>query len=280
MKLEQVYDGRFFPCYYYEPNVITVAVTSKAEPADTEHITWLLLPMEREEIDRALLRGGITDPADVRLRLEDSQLPNEVDVLLDMKYENLSDLNELAQATDGLSKADMEKLGAVVTLAEPKSAAQIKNLAESLDLFDFAPGTHTEHLILVPTLRSGSRYQFEKAYRQLEYDGHPFTVGEMSRNLQASVNGWLKWLGYTVELFFDGQWFNIDQWHRHANGELRHRYLYTAPERDIFSSAHDELALSKERICFSDLAAETQDIICAENPAFERSTFDSWDFFI
>ena len=81
MKLEQVYDGRFFPCYYYEPNVITVAVTSKAEPEDTEHITWLFLPMVQEEIDRALLRGGITDPADVRLRLEDSQLPNEVDTL-------------------------------------------------------------------------------------------------------------------------------------------------------------------------------------------------------
>ena len=26
MKLEQVYDGRFFPCYYFKPNVITVAV--------------------------------------------------------------------------------------------------------------------------------------------------------------------------------------------------------------------------------------------------------------
>ena len=143
MKLEQVYDGRFFPCYYYKPNVITVAVTSKAEPGDTEHITWLFLPMVQEEIDRALLRGGITDSADVRLRLEDSQLPNEVDVLLDMEYETLSDLNELAAATDGLSKADMEKLGAVVTLAEPKSAAQIKNLAECLDLFDFAPGAHS-----------------------------------------------------------------------------------------------------------------------------------------
>ena len=143
MKLEQVYDGRFFPCYYYEPNAITVAVTSKSEPEDTEHITWLFLPMVQEEIDRALLRGGITDPANVRLRLEDSQLPNEVDVLLDMEYETLSDLNELAEATDGLSKADMEKLGAVVMLAEPKSAAQIKNIAESLDLFDFAPGVHT-----------------------------------------------------------------------------------------------------------------------------------------
>ena len=143
MKLEQFYQGREFPCYYYEPNTITVAVTSKTEPEDTEHITWLYLPMIREEIDRALLRGGITDPADVRLRLESSQLPDEVDVLLDMEYETLADLNELAEATDGLSKADMEKLGAVVMLAEPKSAAQIKNLAESLDLFDFAPGAHT-----------------------------------------------------------------------------------------------------------------------------------------
>ncbi len=143
MKLEQVYDGRFFPCYYYGPDVITVAVTSKVESEDTEHITWLFLPMVQEEIDRALLRGGITDPVDVRLRLEDSQFPNEVDVLLDMECENLSDLNALAQAADSLSDSDMNKLGAVVMLAEPKSAAQIKNLAESLDLFDFAPDAHS-----------------------------------------------------------------------------------------------------------------------------------------
>ena len=143
MKLKPVYDGRFFPCYYYEPNVITVAVTSKNELEDTKHITWLFLPMVQEELDRTLLRGGITDPTDARLRLEDSQLPNEVDVLLDIEYETLSDLNELAAATDGLSKADMEKLGAVVMLAEPKSAAQIKNLVEHFDLFDFAPDAHS-----------------------------------------------------------------------------------------------------------------------------------------
>ena len=143
MKLEQFYQGREFPCYYYEPNPLTVAVTSKNEPEGTEHITWLFLPMVQEELDRALLRGGITDPADVCLRLEDSQLPDEVDVLLDMEYETFSDLNELAAATDGLSNADMEKLGAVVTMAKPQTAAQIKNLAENLDLFDFAPGAHT-----------------------------------------------------------------------------------------------------------------------------------------
>ena len=89
-----------------------------------------------------------------------------------------------------------------------------------------------------------------------------------------------KWLGYTVEFCSDGQWVNIDQWHRSASGKLKHRYLHTAPERDILSSTYDELALLKKRISFSDLAASTQDIICAENPAFERSSFGAWDFFI
>ena len=162
MKLKPVYDGRFFPCYYYESNVITVAVTSKAELEDTEHITWLFLPMVQEEIDRALLRAGITDPTDVRLRLEDSHLPNEVDVLLDMEYETLSDLSELAEATDGLSNADMEKLGAVAMLAEPKSAAQIKNLAESLDLFDFAPGTHTPEDYGKYMIRQSGRFEYDE----------------------------------------------------------------------------------------------------------------------
>ena len=61
MKLEPVYDGRFFPCYYYEPNAITVAVTSKSEPEDTKQITRLFLPMVQEEIERALQRAGGTD---------------------------------------------------------------------------------------------------------------------------------------------------------------------------------------------------------------------------
>ena len=173
MKLEQVYDGQFFPCYYYEPNAITVAVASKSEPEDTERITWLYLPMEREEIDRALLRAGITDPANVRLRLESSQLPDEVDVLLDMEYETLSDLNELAEATDGLSKADMQKLGAVVMLAKPENAAQIKNLAESIDLFDFAPGAHTPEEYGKYMIRQSGCFEYDENLDKFyDYEGY------------------------------------------------------------------------------------------------------------
>ena len=162
MKLEPVYDGRFFPCYYYEPNAITVAVTAKSEPEDTEHITWLYLPMAQEEVDRALQRAGITDPADVRLRLENTQLPDEGDVLLDMEQEGIANLNALAQAADELSSDDMKKLGAVVTLAKPQSTEQVKNLVENLDLFDFAPGAHTPEEYGKYMIRQSGRFDYDE----------------------------------------------------------------------------------------------------------------------
>ena len=143
MKLEQVYDGRFFPCYYYEPNAITVAVTSKTEPEDTEHITWLFLPMIQEEIDRALLRGGITDPSEIRLSLEDSWLPHEVLDLLDMDHVDISELNALVQALDEFSDMSIRKYAAAAVMARPHTTEQAKHLAENLDLFDFAPSAST-----------------------------------------------------------------------------------------------------------------------------------------
>ena len=143
MKLEQVYDGRFFPCYYYEPNAITVAVTSKTEPEDTEHITWLFLPMVQEEIDRALLRGGITDPSEIRLSLEDSWLPHEVLDLLDMDHVAISELNALVQALDVFSDMSIRKYAAAAVMARPHTTEQAKHLAENLDLFDFAPSAST-----------------------------------------------------------------------------------------------------------------------------------------
>ena len=143
MKLEPVYQGREFPCYYYEPNAITVAATSKNGPEDTEHITWLHIPMVQEEIDRALLRGGITDPSEIRLSLEDSWLPHEVLDLLDMEQVDITELNALVQALDEFSDMSIWKYAAAAVMARPHTTEQAKHLAENLDLFDFAPSAST-----------------------------------------------------------------------------------------------------------------------------------------
>ena len=173
MKLEQVYDGQFFPCYYYEPNAITVAVTAKSEPEDTEHITWLYLPMAQEEVDRALQRAGIMNLADARLHLEDTQLPDEVDMLLDMEQESLADLNALAKAARPLSNDDIIKLGAAVAMARPQSAEEIKMLAESLDLFDFVPGVHTPTEYGKYMIQESERFEYDENLEAFyDYEGY------------------------------------------------------------------------------------------------------------
>ena len=197
MKLEQVYDGQFFPCYYYEPNAITVAVTAKSEPEDTEHITWLYLPMAQEEIDRTLQRAGITAPLDIQLRLEDTQLPNEVDVLLDMEQESLAGLNVLAQATDELSSDDMKKLGAVVTLAKPQNAEQIKNLVENLDLFDFAPGAHTPEEYGKYMIQQSGHFDYAENLDEF-YDYEKYGLQRMGEeDGMFTDRGYIAYKGYT-----------------------------------------------------------------------------------
>ena len=197
MKLEQVYDGQFFPCYYYEPNAITVAVTAKSEPEDTEHITWLYLPMAQEEIDRTLQRAGITAPLDIQLRLENTQLPNEVDVLLDMEQESLAGLNVLAQATDELSSDDMKKLGAVVTLAKPQNAEQIKNLVENLDLFDFAPGAHTPEEYGKYMIQQSGHFDYDENLDEF-YDYEKYGLQRMGEeDGMFTDRGYIAYKGYT-----------------------------------------------------------------------------------
>ena len=197
MKLKQVYDGRSFPCYYYEPNAITVAVTAKSEPEDTERITWLYLPMAQEEIDRALQRAGIADPADVRLHLEDTQLPDEVDVLLDMEQENLADLNALAQAADELSSDDMKKLGAVITLAKPQNAEQIKNLVENLDLFDFSPGAHSPAEYGKYMIQQSGHFDYDENLDEF-YDYEKYGLQRMGKEEGMFTDrGYIAYKGYT-----------------------------------------------------------------------------------
>ena len=143
MKLEQYYDGQHFPAYLYEPCMLMIGLTFRLEPEDTKNITWLYLPAAKGQLERAMVRSGITDPADMRFRFSESMFPDEVDAALDFRYENIYELNDLALAVSKLSVEAQKKLGAVVEMAEPEYASQICRLAENLDQFEFAPGAHT-----------------------------------------------------------------------------------------------------------------------------------------
>lgn len=144
MQLEQLYDGKHLPCYIHDDTVLSLGLLSKGEPEDTKNTTtWLYLPATRKQLERGMLRSGIQDPEDICFQVGSNEFPAEVNAVLDFKQESIFDLNDLAWAVARLDRDNLQKLGAVVALAEPQNASQIRCLAENLDLFQFAPGAHT-----------------------------------------------------------------------------------------------------------------------------------------
>ena len=143
MRLEQRYDGKHLPEYHYDPDLLTVSLTSMQEPKNTENVTRLYLPAAKGQIERAMLCSGIQDPEDMRFRFEGSSFPAEINAALDFKMESIVEINELAAAVETLSPAEYQKLGAAVRLAQPECASQVRRLAKNLDQFTFAPGVHT-----------------------------------------------------------------------------------------------------------------------------------------
>ena len=143
MQLSQLYDGKHLPGYHYEADMIMVGLVSRQEPENTKNVTWIYLPASKGQIERAIQRSGIVDSKDICFRMGDSMFPEEVDVALDFRCEDIYELNDLAQAVSKLSHNDCIKLGAAVSIAGPECANQIRHLAENLELFEFAPGAHT-----------------------------------------------------------------------------------------------------------------------------------------
>ncbi len=124
-------------------------------------------------------------------------MPDEVDVLLDMEQESLLDFNALSQAEDELSSDDMKKLGAVVTLAKPQNAEQVKNLVENLDLFDFAPGAHTPEEYGKYMIQQSGRFEYDENLDEFyDYEGYALQRMNEEDGMFAD-RGYIAYKGYT-----------------------------------------------------------------------------------
>ena len=69
-----------------------------------------------------MLRAGIDTYDDMRLRFDGSEMPNEVDVVLDFEQESLGSLNEMCKTIARLDSTELPKLAAAVTMAKPEYA--------------------------------------------------------------------------------------------------------------------------------------------------------------
>ena len=143
MQLRPVYDGQNFPLYQDRDSVFLLGLSHKSELSMNSATTWVFLPASAQRLGRALERSGFEGTDDLHIRLSESMAPNEIDSRLDVEHESLNDLNQLASAIALLDEAQRVKLGAVVQMANPRSATEMTALAQNLGLFDFVPGIHS-----------------------------------------------------------------------------------------------------------------------------------------
>ncbi len=130
-------------------------LTPKHGAPEGQNPEFLCLPASKRQIERAMLRAGITAPEDMQMRPEYDTLPEYVSSALDMSCETPDTLNELCLAIGKLGDAEKEKLKAVMPLAGPVDAGELSRLAENLDQFEFAPG--------VQSIEAYGRYMIQKS---------------------------------------------------------------------------------------------------------------------
>ena len=143
MELEQIYDGRHLPEYYYGPCVATVTLTGIGQPNGRE---ILYLPCADSKISRAAQRLGAGYPGQCRAELDPGDLCDAVRELFEDEFElneHLDTLNCLTHCYQRFQNDDMEKFHSVFDTAWPQTPEEAMFLAENLHDFAVVDGIST-----------------------------------------------------------------------------------------------------------------------------------------
>lgn len=180
VKLEQAYDRKHLPPIWMEENSILELKIRATDEDDPKKQEWVQLPTSRMKLERAMLRVGIASCGEMQMVVSDSQFPDEVDCALDFEHESLFELNRLCHACSNFKEQDLEKLGAVCQMAKPTCAANIRQLAENLDQFDFAPNVHTPEELGKYMIQQSGHYEYDENLEDF-YNYGDYGVSRMLR---------------------------------------------------------------------------------------------------
>ena len=162
IKLEQAYDRKHLPPIWMAANSILelkIRATGEDDPKKQE---WVQLPASRMKLERTMLRVGIASCGEMQMLFSDSRFPDEVDCVLDFERESLFELNRLCQMCSNFKEQNFVKLGAVCQMAKTTCAANIRQLAENLDQFDFAPNVHTPEELGKYMIQRSGHYEYDE----------------------------------------------------------------------------------------------------------------------
>ena len=136
MRMEPLYTGYAFPPYADQDYLLELNLMPPPSAAKNMPETVLFLPMSEKRLERMRERAGILTDEDLRLDTWFFEIPEKIANRLDVPNEGLKQLNRFCLAMEAVRWV---KLEAVAEFTDARSAAELRYLAENLDLFDFVP---------------------------------------------------------------------------------------------------------------------------------------------
>lgn len=143
MELNQVYDGRHLPEYYYEPCVVTVKLTPIGRPKEQE---FLYFPCPPRKIKRAVQRLGAEEPWQCRADLDPNEIYDVIRSLFEDELElneHLGTLNRLTRYYQDFMGGEIDKFHIVFDTICPQTPKEAVYLAEHLLDFVVIEGINT-----------------------------------------------------------------------------------------------------------------------------------------
>ena len=162
VQMKPVYNRKQLPQNWIaETCIMELEIRAKGAEAANAH-EWMQLPASRIKLERAMLRAGIASCGEMQMLFSGSRFPDAVDCALDFERESLFELNRLCQMCSNFKEQDFVRLGAVCQMAKPTCAANIRQLAENLDQFDFAPNVHTPEELGKYMIQQSGHYEYDE----------------------------------------------------------------------------------------------------------------------
>lgn len=114
--------------------------------------------------------------------------------VLEGQREDLFALNDMATAIAALSDLEQKKLTAVMEMAKPECAGEIRELAKNLELFEFAPKVRTPAEYGRYMIQDSGHYEYDPNLEEFyDYERYGNLYGEGNRSLHGERICGLLW---------------------------------------------------------------------------------------
>ncbi|MDD3231387.1 MAG: antirestriction protein ArdA, partial [Oscillospiraceae bacterium] len=191
---QQLYNGKTFPTYWYEPNPITLSISTEN---DTE---YLYLPVEKSKLDKALQRLGAKSFSEVSIGSIEHVLPQNIADLVFRDKNDFDALNEYAAISKDMGEREVAALSELAAFTKITTAAQLKILSGCMYEFERFSGIYNAEEYGRHMICKSGHFEYDENLEDY-IDFESYGRDKISRETGAFTDkGYLLYHGYNQEM--------------------------------------------------------------------------------